>query len=81
MSTKSNLKLHAVIIEKPVSLDDAKKIAAEIIKDSSKTFYRETESSYRFRNIPKTKFNPDSYVSKIIKKKPHTTLIFGKLKA
>ena len=71
--------LHAVIIDKnDYSLDEAQKIAKDIIKDKNKTFYRETSESYRFRNIPKTKFNKDSYRSKIIKK--GVTLIFGKLK-
>jgi ABC-type antimicrobial peptide transport system ATPase subunit len=69
--------LHAVIINKKnVKLDDAKKMAMDIIKDKNKTFYRETMDSYRFRNIPKTKFS--EFRSKIIN--PNITLIFGKLK-
>lgn len=75
-----SLTLHAVIIEKPISLASAKSHAAKIINDPSKSFYRETETSYRFRNVPKTKFQPNSYVSKVIKQKPHITLVFGKLK-
>ena len=72
---KSNYKLHAVIIKKPISLKDAKKIKKDIIKDKTKTFYRETPESYRFRNIAKTKFDPSSFRSKKINDK--TTLVFG----
>ena len=79
-SNESNdkLYLHVVIIKKPVDLDDAEEIARKIIKDKNKTFYRETDDSYRFRNIPKTRFKLDSFVSKVINEK--LTLIFGKLK-
>lgn len=65
--------LHAVIIKKPVSLDDAKKEASKIIKN--KKFFRETNSSYRFRNIPKQKFEKKSFRTEIIN--PNLSLIFG----
>ena len=71
-------KLHAVVIKKPISITAAKKTAADIIKDPSKRFYRETEGSYRFRNIPKTKFEKGTYKSKVIN--PNTTLVFGRIK-
>ena len=70
--------LHAVVIHKPVKLELAKKMAGDIIKDPSKTFYRETGESYRFRVIPKTKFKPATFRSKIVN--PQITLIFGELK-
>jgi len=70
--------LHAVVIKKEVPLKDAKKYAADIIKDKSKTFMRETMDSYRFRNIPKTKFDEKTFRSKVVN--PNITLIFGKLK-
>jgi hypothetical protein len=69
--------LHAIIIDKSVGLDKAKKIAQDIIKDTSKTFYRETTDSYRFRNIAKTKFKSSTFRSKVIN--PTTTLVFGEL--
>lgn len=72
--------LHAIIIKKPIKLEEAKKIAEDIIKDKNKSFYRETSESYRFRNIPKTKFDEKTFRTKIIKEKPHISLIFGKLK-
>ena len=71
------MELHAVIIKKPFNLKDAKKIARQFIKNPNKKFYRETESSYRFRNIPKTRFIKGSYRSKIIN--DNITLIYGKL--
>lgn len=70
--------LHAVIINKSVPLDKAKKLASDIIKNDTRKFYRETTDSWRFRNIPKTKFKDSSFRSKIINK--DITLIFGELK-
>lgn len=69
-------KLHAVIISKDIPFKTAQKKAKEIIKDNNKTFYRKTQDSYRFRNIPKTKFS--EFRSKSINK--DITLVFGKLK-
>ena len=43
-----------------------------------KGFVRETDSSFRVRVVPKTKFIKTSYVSKVIF--PDSTLVFGKLK-
>lgn len=70
--------LQAVIIHKPVEFKDAFFMAQNVINNVRKTFFRETATSYRFRNIPKTEFFPDSYVSKKIDDK--MTLVFGKLK-
>jgi hypothetical protein len=64
--------LHAVIVHKPVPLEEARQIAHNIIK-SPKHFMRETSTSYRFRNIPKTKFK--SFFTKVLN--PHTSLVFG----
>ena len=69
--------LHAVIITN-TPLEKAKKIALDIIKDDNKKFYRVTESgSIRFRNYPKTYFNPKSFRSKITNE--NITLVFGEL--
>ena len=70
-------KLHAVIFRKPYNLDTAKSKAKEFI-EGKKDFYRETQSSYHFRNIPKQKFAKGSFRSKRID--PNITLIFGELK-
>lgn len=69
--------LHNVIIKKTIPLDEAKRIAKDIIKDDKKSFYRETENSYRFRNIPKTKFIKKSFKTK--KVNDNISLTFGKL--
>lgn len=71
----NGLKLHAVIIKKPYDLEKAKQTAANIIKDKKKKFYRETDNSYRFRNIPKTKFVKKSFRTKKIN--DSISLIFG----
>jgi ABC-type antimicrobial peptide transport system ATPase subunit len=68
--------LHDVIIHKPIKLSDAIEIAKTIIHKEK--YFRETDKSYRFRNIAKTKFKPESFRTKIINKK--VSLIFGELK-
>ena len=69
------MSLHAVVIKKPISFDDAYNISKKFI-DKNKNFFRETNNSYRFRNIPKTKF--EDFKSKIIN--DYITLIYGTLK-
>jgi hypothetical protein len=73
-----NYELHAVIIKKNITQDEARKIAQNIIKDKNKHFMRETKLSYRFRNISKQKFKPKSFRTKKINK--NVSLIFGELK-
>jgi hypothetical protein len=70
--------LHTVIIYKNVPLEKAKELAADFIKNDNRKFYRETTESWRFRNIPKTKFIDNSFTSEVINK--DITLIFGKLR-
>jgi hypothetical protein len=68
------MELHAVIVKKPITLKDAKKKASNF---TDKSYYRETDTSYRFRNIPKTKFERNSFRSKPIGE--DLTLVYGKL--
>lgn len=70
------LLLHAVIVKKPISLGMARKKAQEFIKDPKKRFYRETEDSFRFRNIPKTQLK--DFVSKKIN--DDITIVLGHAK-
>lgn len=70
-----DLYLHAVIIKKPISLPLARFRSQKFIKDKHRTFFRETEDSFRFRNIPKGHFK--DFVSKQIDE--DTTLILGHL--
>ena len=65
-----------MVIHKPVRLGEARELSQQIIKDKVKTFYRETEDSYRFRNIPKDKFS--SFITKKIDEK--VSIILGHLK-
>lgn len=51
-----DLYLHAVIVKKPISLALARLKAQKFINNKQKTFFRETEDSFRFRNIPKQNF-------------------------
>jgi hypothetical protein len=53
-------------------------IEAVKFKTSKGLFMRETKLSYRFRNIPKTKFDPKSFRTKKINK--NISLIYGTLK-
>lgn len=70
--------LHAVLVKKPISNEELKKIHNEFIKDKNKTFFRETKSSYRLRNIPKQKFDKSTFRTKKINN--NISLIFGQLK-
>jgi hypothetical protein len=70
--------IHAIIIKKNIPFDEARKIASEIIKNPNRKFYRETESSYRFRNLSKQKFDKKTFRSKKINE--NITLIFGETK-
>lgn len=68
--------LHAVIISRNVPLEDAKELAKEFIP-STRHYYRTTKNSYRFRNIPKTKFDRGTFRSKKIN--DDITLVYGNL--
>ena len=77
----TNLILHAVVCHKPyfTSKQQALVEAHHMFpNEKTKTFVRETGSSFRVRIHPKTKFIKTRFVSKIIK--PSITLVFGKLK-
>jgi len=70
--------LHAVIVKKKgYNKKDAEKEALKITHKKT-IFSRDTQLTYRFRNIPKTKFEPKSFRTKIIN--PNISLVFGKLK-
>lgn len=73
---QTKLYLHAVVINKPVPLALARLKAQRFIRNKSKTFFRETEDSYRFRNLPKTVFT--DFVSKKID--DEITIVMGHLK-
>jgi hypothetical protein len=70
--------LHAIIIKKKGYDKNDAVVEASKFKTSKGMFMRETKLSYRFRNIPKTKFDPKSFRSKKINK--NITLVYGKLK-
>lgn len=72
-----DLYLHAVVVQKPISLALARLKAQKFIKDKKKTYFRETEDSFRFRNIPKGHFK--DFVSKKIN--DEITLVLGHLNA
>ena len=70
------MELHAVIIRKPITLEKAREIANEFIKNKNRNFYRETTTSYRFRNLPKSRFS--NFKAKKINK--DITLVYGEPK-
>jgi hypothetical protein len=72
-----NFVLHAVIVKKSVPLEDVYKIQKEFIKGNKK-FIRETNTSYRIRNIPKQRFIKDSFRTKKVNQ--IISLVFGQLK-
>jgi hypothetical protein len=70
--------LHAIIIKKKGYNKNDAELEANKFKTEKGMFMRETKLSYRFRNIPKTKFEPKTYRTKKINK--DISLIYGKLK-
>ena len=66
--------LHAVIISRNIPIEQAIEISKQFISEN-RNFYRITKNSYRFRNIPKTKFLKNSFRSKKINN--NITLIYG----
>jgi hypothetical protein len=70
--------LHAIIIKKKGYNKNDAVVEAAKFKTSKGLFMRETKLSYRFRNIPKTKFDPKSFRTKKINK--NISLVYGKLK-
>jgi len=71
------LEVQAVVFNKNhYNLDEARSKSKEFIK-GKKGFFRETKQSYRFRNIPKQKFQKKSFVTKKIDK--GLSLVLGKL--
>jgi hypothetical protein len=78
----NKLVLHAIVMHKPKykSKEQSFKKADEMFPNEKlKGFVRETDSSFRVRVRPKTRFDKTSYISKKIS--PDITLIFGYLKA
>ena len=72
-----NYDLHAVIISRTIPINDAIRISKKFIP-SNRNYYRETKNSYRFRNIPKTKFYKNTLKTKKINE--NISLVYGKLK-
>jgi len=73
------LYLQAVVVNKDLGIVEASRIFNEITQNKHKKnfYYRTTEQSIRFRNIPKTRFDKKSFRTKKIDK--DVRLIFGHL--
>jgi hypothetical protein len=71
-------RLHAIIINKNGYNKNDAVLEAVKFKTSKGMFMRETKTSYRFRNIPKTKFIPKTFRTKKINK--NISLIYAQLK-
>ena len=76
----SDYYLQVVIIKKTVPFLKAKEEAQKILQRSAKKkiAYRITADTWRFLNIPKTKFETRSFRTKIIN--DDISIVFGKLK-
>jgi hypothetical protein len=71
----TNWRIHAILVNDKIPFKDAEKVAQDILK-KDKIFYRHEGNNFRFRNIPKTRFN--KYRSKIVN--DDITIVFGLLK-
>jgi len=70
--------IHDVLVKRSVPLEEAQKVARDILKTKKNKYHRDTTEHYRFRNIPKTKFISRSFRTKVVNK--DVEIIFGKLK-
>jgi len=71
--------LHAIVIKNTVPRQEAQRIAWDIMGSKRHKFVRETKSSYRFRHIPKTKFEPRSFRTQVVN--DDISIIYGKIKS
>lgn len=73
------LYLQAVVVDKDLGIVEASRIYNEITQNKQKKnfYYRTTEHSIRFRNIPKTRFDKKSFRTKKVNE--NVSLIFGHL--
>lgn len=73
------LYLQAVVVDKDLGIVEASRIYNEITQNKQKKnfYYRTTEHSIRFRNIPKTRFDKKSFRTKKVDE--NVSLIFGHL--
>jgi len=73
------LYLQAVVVNKDLGIVEASRIFNEITQNKFKKnfYYRTTEHSIRFRNIPKTRFDKKSFRTKKVNE--DVSLIFGHL--
>jgi hypothetical protein len=72
-----NYALHAIIFKKPIDKNSMIQQIGHYIHKKSIPFIRETNTSYRVRNIPKTKFVKSSFRTKKIN--PKVSLVYGEL--
>ena len=72
-----NYALHAVIFKKPIDKNSMIEQISHYIHKKEVPFIRETNTSYRVRNIPKTKFVKSSFRTKKIN--PKVSLVYGEL--
>jgi len=70
--------LYAVLVRKPISYEHAKGWSQYIIANPRRIYYRELKKYYKFRNIWKTRFIPDSFIKS--KLNSLLTVVYGKLK-
>ena len=70
--------LYAVLVRKPISYEHAKGWSQYIIANPRRIFYKELKKYYKFRNIWKTRFIPDSFIKS--KLNSLLTVVYGKLK-
>jgi hypothetical protein len=53
----SDIYLQSVVVKKPSSLALARFRSQSIIKNKRKTYFEETDDTFRFRNLPKQYFS------------------------
>lgn len=70
--------LYAVLVRKPIPFEHAKGWSQYIIANPRRIYYKELKKYYKFRNIWKTRFIPDSFIKN--KLNSLLTVVYGRLK-
>lgn len=70
--------LYAVLVRKPISYEHARGWSQYIINNPRRIYYRELKKYYKFRNIWKTRFIPDSFIKS--KLNSLVTVVYGRLR-
>jgi hypothetical protein len=71
--------VYLVEIDKKVGISQAKRLSNALLQAKKCKPYGETDTHYKFKNIPRNYFDPESFKKK--EYSPLITLVYGQLKS